>query len=52
LSHSASQRRVFACGGMVLFEHMFVFFALYERKKDKREKRKYRSVEGKQAPTA
>ena len=23
---------------MVLFDHMFVFFALYERKKDKREK--------------
>jgi hypothetical protein len=31
---------------MVLFDHMFVFFALYERKKDKREKRKYRSAEG------
>jgi hypothetical protein len=31
---------------------MFVFFALYERKKDKREKRKYRSAEGKEAPTA
>jgi hypothetical protein len=42
LSHSASQRCVFACGSMVLFDHMFVFFALYERKKDKREKRKYR----------
>jgi hypothetical protein len=27
---------------MVLFDHMFVFFALYERKKDKREKGKYR----------
>jgi hypothetical protein len=49
---SASQRRVFACGSMVLFDHMFVFFALYERKKDKREKRKYRSAEGKEAPTA
>jgi hypothetical protein len=31
---------------------MFVFFALYERKKDKREKRNYRSAEGKQAPSA
>jgi hypothetical protein len=31
---------------------MFVFFALYERKKDKRKKRKYRSAEGKEAPTA
>jgi hypothetical protein len=30
---------------------MFVFFALVERKKDKREKRKYRSAEGKEAPT-
>ena len=42
----------FACGSMVLFDHMFVFFALVERKKDKREKRKYRSAEGKEAPTA
>jgi hypothetical protein len=46
------KRCVFACGSMVLFDHMFVFFALYERKKDKREKRKYRSAEGKEAPTA
>jgi hypothetical protein len=38
LIHSASQRRVFACGSMVLFDNMFVFFALYEGKKDKREK--------------
>jgi hypothetical protein len=37
---------------MVLFDHMFVFFALYEGKKDKREKRKYCSAEGKKAPTA
>jgi hypothetical protein len=37
---------------MVLFDHMFVFFALVERKKDKREKRKHRSAEGKEAPTA
>jgi hypothetical protein len=42
----------FACGSMVLSNHMFVFFALYERKKDKREKRKNRSAEGKEAPTA
>jgi hypothetical protein len=38
LSHSVSQSRVFVCGSMVRFDHMFVFFALYERKKDKREK--------------
>jgi hypothetical protein len=49
---SASRRRVIAGGSMILFDHMIVFFALYERKKDKREKRKYRSAEGKQAPTA
>jgi hypothetical protein len=35
---SASQRRVFACGSMVLFDHMFVFFALYERKKTNEKK--------------
>jgi len=28
----------FACGSMVLFDHMFIVFALYERKNDKREK--------------
>src|SRR5215212_2460329 len=38
LSHSASQRRVFACGSMVLFDQTFIFFALVERKKDKRKK--------------
>jgi hypothetical protein len=47
-----SQRRVFACGSMVLCIHRFVVFALAERKNDKREKRKYRSAEGKEAPTA
>jgi hypothetical protein len=31
---------------------MFIVFALAERKNDKREKRKYRSAEGKEAPTA
>jgi hypothetical protein len=37
---------------MVLFDHMFVVFALCERKNDKRKKRKYRAAEGKEAPTA
>ena len=36
----------FACGSMVLYDHMFVVFALGERKNDKREKRNYRSTEG------
>jgi len=35
----------FTCGSMVLFDHMFVVFALYERKNDKQEKRKYRCAE-------
>jgi hypothetical protein len=46
LSHSASQRCMFACGSMVHFDHIFVVFALVERKNDKQEKRKYRSAEG------
>jgi hypothetical protein len=37
---------------MVLCDQMFVVFALAERKNDKREKSKYRSAEGKEAPTA
>ena len=36
----------FACGSMVRYDHMFVVFALGERKNDKREQRKYRSAEG------
>jgi hypothetical protein len=35
----------FACGSMVRFDHTFVIFALYERKNDKQEKRKYRCAE-------
>jgi hypothetical protein len=35
-----------ACGSKVLFYHMFVVFALVERKNGKREKGKYRSAEG------
>src|SRR5688500_13234725 len=46
LSHSASQRRVFACGSMVRCDHMFVVFAHAERENDKREKSKYHSAEG------
>src|SRR4051812_473894 len=46
LSHSSSQRSVFACGSMVFFDHMFVVFVLYERKNDKRRKRKYHSAAG------
>src|SRR5687768_13245954 len=36
----------FACGSMVFCDHMFVVFALAERKNDKREKSKYHSAEG------
>ena len=46
---SASQRRVFACGNMVLFDHMFVFFALVERKKDKHMIEEYHAAAGKNA---
>jgi hypothetical protein len=31
---------------------MFIVFALCKRKNDKREKKKYHSAEGKEAPTA
>jgi hypothetical protein len=34
------------------YDHMFVVFALCERKKRQTKKRKYRSAEGKEAPTA
>jgi hypothetical protein len=37
---------MFACGSMVRFDHIFVVFALVERKNDKQEKSKYRSAEG------
>jgi hypothetical protein len=37
LSHSTSQSRVFACGSMVRSDHMFVVFALYERKNEKKD---------------
>jgi len=37
----------FACGSMVLYDHMFVvFLRSASAKNDKREKRKYRSAEG------
>jgi hypothetical protein len=41
-----------ACGSMVRYDRMFVVFALCERKKRQTKKRKYRSAEGKEAPTA
>jgi hypothetical protein len=53
LSHSASQRRVFACGSMVHYDRMFVGFLLGGgAQKQKTKKKKYRSAEGKEAPTA
>jgi hypothetical protein len=49
LSHSASQRRVFACGSRVLCDHMFVVFTLAESKNDKQEKSKYHSAKAQSA---
>jgi hypothetical protein len=46
LLHPTSQSGVFACGSMVRSNHMFIVFALYERKNDKRGNGKYRSAEG------
>src|SRR5687768_16010866 len=38
LRHSASQRRVFACGSMVLCDHMFVVFCAHRAQKTTNEK--------------
>ena len=46
LSHSASQRRVFACGSMVRYYHMFVVICALRAQITTNENRKYRSAEG------
>jgi hypothetical protein len=42
----------FACGSMVLYDHLFAPFPRYARKKRKQKEIGYRSAEGGKTPTA